>query len=123
VPGGGIALLHLARSTSGAQHVRFDLQPVPRLVEVPASFVVRAGVVGGSEVVTQEIPLPYPLPLGGEGGAAGAGGAGSGSFDVTPVDLELSDAGEDILLEITAPFIELSASTDASAIVDRLRIE
>jgi hypothetical protein len=122
VPGGGVALMHLVRPTIGAKHVRFDLKPDPRLYDVQASFWVRAGVVNGSEIVTRELPIPYPLPSD-AAGAAGAGGSGAPALDVTAVDLTLSESGADILLEITAPFIELSASTDVGAIVDRLRIE
>jgi hypothetical protein len=126
VPGGGIALLHLMRPSAGAKYVRFDLEAAPRLVMAPASFVIRAGVVGGSVIVTQKIRATGLEGSDAAGGAAGAGGesgAGAAADGVKAVELELTEAGDDVLLEISAPFIELSASTDVGAIVDRLRIE
>jgi hypothetical protein len=123
VPGGGIALMHLVRTSRQAKHVRFDLKADPRLVEAPASFVIRAGVVGGTEIVTLELPATPVEDFDAAGAAGAAGEGGSGPSDVVAVDLEVTEAGADILLEVSAPFIERSASTDVGAIVDRLRIE
>jgi hypothetical protein len=116
VPGGGRALMHLARPTSGAKHLRLDLKRDSVVTNAPATIFVRAGVVGGAEIVTNEIPI-VDAPLAGAAGAAGS----SGSSDVVAVDLELSDPGDDILLEISAPYVE--ELVDVGAIVDRLRIE
>jgi hypothetical protein len=104
---------------------------VPDVVELACSIVVRAGVIGGEEVVTREIPLDRlppeaPLGAGGAGGAGSGGGegaAGGGTSPVQEVELSLSEAGDDILLSIETPFIEESASCIAGALVDRLRVE
>jgi hypothetical protein len=121
VPGGGTALLHLARPISSARHVRFDLRLEPRVAMVPADVVVRAGVVGGSEIAFRVIPieLDYTEPE----GTGGESGMDPMPSEVMAIDLELSDTGDDILLEISAPYIEYSVHTDVGVVIDRLRIE
>lgn len=123
VPAGAVAVLHLMRPSVTAKHVLFDLKPDIRSLIQPASFVLRAGVVGGSEIVEKEIVLdPKTIGYISEDGSAGAGGSGPGE-QVNAVDLELSEPGDDILLEIMPPLIEESAPSRANAIIDRLRIE
>ena len=120
----GDSVLHIVRPASDANTIRFDLKVVPDVVEIACSIVVRAGVIGGEEIVTHEIPLERLLPEAlGAAGAGGEGGAGGATNPVQEVELSLSEAGDDILLSIETPFIEESASCIAGALVDRLRVE
>lgn len=125
VPAGAVAVLHLVRPSATANHVRFDLKPDIRTLIERGGFVLRAGVVGGTEIVEQTILLdPQTIGYISEDGSAGAGGGGAGSGeDIHAVELVLSEPGDDILLEIIPPFIEEAAPSRADAIIDRVRIE
>jgi hypothetical protein len=124
VPPGAKVLLHLERP-AGTTRLRFDLRPVAAAEQDEGEIEIRAGVVGGDQVVATSVPVPTIYEDEGIGGAAGAAGAGSGAAQrpIAEIDLELPDAGSDVLLAIEAPLIALSVSLVASAIVDRVRFE
>jgi hypothetical protein len=71
------------------------------------------------------VPVPPLAEDEGAGGAAGAAGAGAGADQrpVEHVEIPLPESGSDVILTIEAPFVELTVSLLASAIVDRVRFE
>jgi hypothetical protein len=123
VQAGDDVVLHLVRPSASATKIRFDLAEAPFRVDFPANIVVRAAVVGGKKIASVEVPVApfYPLCCG-EGGGPGTGDPGT-VRDPVPVELELTEPGDDILLSIVPPDIEESANAVCDAIVDRLRIE
>lgn len=126
LPAGADTVLHLTRPSSSAKLLRLELLPEPFLLQTSVNIVVRAGVVGGTNIESFSIPFAADWSLEGPLGAAGAGGAGgagAGSADAIAVELELRDAGDDVLVSISTPWIEESASAAVAAVIDRLRIE
>jgi hypothetical protein len=126
VPAGTETVLHLRRPSPSAKLLRLDVLPEPFLLQTSASIVVRAGVIGGTNIESFSIPLEADWSLDGPLGASGAGGgggAGAGSADAVAVELELGDPGDDVLVSISTPLIEESSSAVVAAVIDRLRIE
>jgi hypothetical protein len=124
VPAGAKVLLHLERP-AGTTTLHFDIRPVAPPEQSNGAIEIRAGAIGGSEVVATSVPITASFEDEGLGGAAGAAGAGSSSDQrpIEHVELALPEAGPDVILTIEAPFVELSFSLIASAIVDGIGFE
>ena len=121
VRSGTRVLLHLERP-SGATTLHFELRPIVESLGYYLGIMIRAGVVGGREIVTRTVgfsDLDEP-----EGGGAGEGGG-----DATPeqpiqsVELRLAETGSEVLLSIEAPYIERQSLLKVHAIVDQLHFE
>jgi len=119
LPPGANTVLHLTRSSPGAKTLRFDLLPEPFVLPVWADMVVRAGVISGTRIQSLTITVSSDdWPVDGTGG-----GAGSAATPPIPVELELSEPGDDIAVSISTPYTDESPSALVGAVIDRLRIE
>jgi hypothetical protein len=108
----------------GSVHLRFELQPYTNYPGDRADIRVRAGVVGGTSVAYQVIPVPASAGAPTDRGAAGAGGSGTQGNPIVNVDIELDESGDDVLLEFeTMTGIRAAEGPDSGAIVDGLRID
>lgn len=131
IDAGSIVFFRLKRPPASSGHVRLLVKPLVDAADRKGSIVVRAGAPTEAGVVSQEIPvelLEGDLGMGGASGtgnAGGAGGAGAGCDcdGVTEVDLVVPGESDEIVVSIETPFIELSASSIARAIIDDLRVD